>query len=136
MERVTAELRPDQGALLPGPGEAEGKLQIFELSPRLTSHVRHKAKYFDLDLIPDLGFVFTENGKPLGPAVRTLKAFVIALNTYPVPALEGHVHRGDFSRWIADRISRSDSCDGYSQGGAALPPRTRPRSLWFDRNSH
>jgi len=95
-------LRPTQAALLPGPAEAEGNLQSFELLPRLTSHVRHKAKYFDLELIEELGFLFTADAKPLGPAARTLKQFVVALKTYPIGALEGHVHRGDFSRWIAD----------------------------------
>jgi hydroxymethylpyrimidine pyrophosphatase-like HAD family hydrolase len=93
-------LRPSQAALLPGPAEAEGKLQRFELLPRLTAHVRHKAKYFDLELIEDLGFVFTADGKTLGPAARTLKQFVLDLKTYPVAVLEGHVQRGDFSHWI------------------------------------
>jgi hypothetical protein len=95
-------LRPSHAALLPGPAEAEGKLQSFELLPRLTSHVRHKAKYFDLELIEELGFVFTADGKPLGPAARTLKQFVVDLKTYPIAALERHAHRGDFSQWIAD----------------------------------
>jgi len=95
-------LRPSQAALLPGPAEAEGKLQSFELLPRLTSHVRHKAKYFDLELIEEMGFVFTADGKPLGPAARTLKQFVEDLKTYPVAVLEGHVRRGDFSQWIMD----------------------------------
>ena len=95
-------LAPNQAALLPGPEEAGGKLQSFVLLPRLTSHVRHKAKYFDLDLIEPLGFIFTDDGKALGPPVRTLKEFVIALKTYPIAALEGHVRREDFSRWIAD----------------------------------
>lgn len=95
-------LRPNQAALLPGPAEAEGKLQSFELLPRLTSHVRHKSKYFDLELIAELGFMFTADGKPLGPPVRTLKQFVVALRTYPAAALEGHARRGDFSLWIAN----------------------------------
>ncbi len=77
-------------------------MQSFVLLPRLTSHVRQKAKYFDLDLIEPLGFIFTDDGKAPGPAVRTLKEFVIALKAYPIAALEGHVRRGDFSRWIAD----------------------------------
>lgn len=95
-------LGPNQAALLPGPEEAEGRLRTFEILPRLTSHVRHKAKYLDLELIDELGFVFTSHGNPLGPTVRTLKEFVSALKTYPMDALEEHVHRGDFSRWIAD----------------------------------
>jgi hydroxymethylpyrimidine pyrophosphatase-like HAD family hydrolase len=95
-------LEPNQAALLPGPKEAEGKFLSFELLPRLTSHVRHKAKYFDLKLIDELGFVFTKDGKPLGQPACTLQEFVLALKTYPTSVLEGHVHRGDFSQWILD----------------------------------
>ncbi|MGC1637225.1 MAG: HAD hydrolase family protein, partial [Candidatus Acidiferrales bacterium] len=93
-------LGPNEAALLPGPEESGGKLERFELFPRLTPHARHKAKYFDLDLIEPLGFAFTDHGRPLGPPVRT--EFVTALKTSPMAALEGHVHRGDFSRWIGD----------------------------------
>lgn len=70
--------------------------------PRLTSYVRHKAKYLDLELIDELGFVFTSHGSALGPTARTLKEFASVLKTYPMDALEEHVHRGGFSRWIAD----------------------------------
>ncbi len=99
-ETILGGLKVDQAALLPGPEEAEGKLQRFTLLPRLTSHVRHKTKYLDLELIDELGFVFTRNDRPLGPPARTLKDFVTALKTYPPDVLEPHVHREDFSRWI------------------------------------
>ena len=92
----------NQAVLLPGTEEAKGKLRQFEFSPRLTSHVRHKAKYLDVQLIEEQGFVFTYSGRPLGPAVRTLKEFISALKTYPVVTLEGHVHRADSLRWIAN----------------------------------
>lgn len=95
-------LEPTQAALLPGPPESQGQLRTFKLLPRLTSHVRHKAKYLDLELITELGFVFTKDNKPLGPPVRTLKEFAAALKTYPVAILQGHVHRSDFSRWILE----------------------------------
>ena len=39
---------------------------------------------------------------PSGPRVRSLKAFVGALNTVPRHRLEEHLRRHDFSRWIDD----------------------------------
>lgn len=89
-----------QAALLPGVDEAEGKLRRFELIPRLTSHVRHKAKYLDIQLIEEQAFVFTDNGVPVGAPARTLKEFVLAVKKCPLRVLDGHARRGDFSRWI------------------------------------
>ena len=45
-----AALANNEAALLPGSEEAEGELRRFKLFPRLTQHVRHKTKYFDLQL--------------------------------------------------------------------------------------
>jgi hypothetical protein len=47
-------------------------------------------------------FVFTANGRPVGPPSRTLQEFVSALGTVSSEALDGHARRGDFSRWIAE----------------------------------
>jgi hypothetical protein len=94
-------LEPNEAVLLPGFEEGEGRLLRFRLLPRLTTHVRHKAKYLDVQLIEGLGFVFTDCGRPVGPAARTLKDFVRALETQSLAVLEGHARRGDFSRWIA-----------------------------------
>ena len=91
-----------EAVLLPGVEEAEGRLVRFRLLPRLTTHVRHKAKYLDVRLIEGRGFVFMDSGRPIGPPVRTLKQFVCALGTLSLPVLEEHARRGDFSRWIAD----------------------------------
>jgi hydroxymethylpyrimidine pyrophosphatase-like HAD family hydrolase len=99
---VLGSLGPNQAVLLPGTDEAEGKLRRLELLPRFTSHVRNKAKYLDVQLIEEQGFVFTQEERPLGPPARTLKEFISLMKTCPSTALEGHVHRGDFSRWIAD----------------------------------
>jgi hydroxymethylpyrimidine pyrophosphatase-like HAD family hydrolase len=107
-----ASLPLNQAVIMPNTEEAAGKLRRFELSPRVTSHVRHKAKYLDVQLIEEQGFVFTENGKSVGPPARNLKEFIGQLKTCPAIALEGHVRRGDFSRWIAevfrDRALASD----------------------------
>jgi hypothetical protein len=99
---IFAGLTVDEAVLLPGIQEAGGKLRRFQLSPRLTVHVRHKAKYVDLQLIEEQGFVFTDNTKTVGPPARTLKEFVSSLKILPLSVLEEHARRGDFSQWIAD----------------------------------
>jgi hypothetical protein len=42
---VFQELGLSEAALLPGVEEAHGQLQRFQIAPRLTAHVRHRAKY-------------------------------------------------------------------------------------------
>jgi hypothetical protein len=91
-----------EGVLLPIAEAGEGRPLRFRLLPRLTTHVRHKAKYLDVQLNEGLGFVFTEGGKPVSPPIRTLNEFVCALESQSLGALEGHARRGDFSRWIAN----------------------------------
>ena len=102
----------NQAALLPGAAEAEGRLRRFELFPRMTFHVRHKAKYLDVQLIEEQAFVFTSDGRCIGPPARTLKQFSSMLKTCPANVLGGHAHRGDFSRWITgvfhDHLLASD----------------------------
>jgi hydroxymethylpyrimidine pyrophosphatase-like HAD family hydrolase len=95
-------LPTNEAALLPGAEEAEGELRRFALLPRLTPHVRHKTKYFDIQLAAGQEFVFTENGKTAGPPARSLKEFVSLLASTPVASLGEHARRGDFSRWIAN----------------------------------
>ena len=53
---IFAGLTVDEAVLLPGIEEAGGKLRRFQLSARSTIHVRHKAKYVDLQLIEGKGF--------------------------------------------------------------------------------
>jgi len=95
-------LGDDEAVLLPGIEEADGKLRRFRLLPRLTPHVRHKTKYLDVQLAGGQEFIFTDNGKAIGPPARSLKQFVLSLPSIPAASLDGHVRRGDFSRWIAD----------------------------------
>ena len=105
-------LTVNEAVLLPGIEESGGKLRRFQLSPRLTVHVRHKAKYVDLQLIEEQSFVFTDNGRAVGTPSRTLKEFVASLKTLPLSVLEGHARRGDFSEWIGgvfhDHVLASD----------------------------
>jgi hydroxymethylpyrimidine pyrophosphatase-like HAD family hydrolase len=101
-ESMLASLDMDQAILLPGIEEAVGTFVKFTLFPRLTSHVRHKTKYLDVQLPTGQGFVFTENGKPVGATCRTLKEFIFQLANSSPAVLSGHAHKGDFSRWIAE----------------------------------
>ena len=95
-------LPTSEAALLPGAEEAEGKLRRFTLLPRLTPHVRHRTKYFDVQLAGGQEFVFTDNGKTVGSPARSLEQFVCLLTSTPVTSLGEHARRGDFSRWIAN----------------------------------
>lgn len=105
-------LAVNEAVILAGIEEAGGKLRRFQLSPRLTLHVRHKAKYVDLQLIEGQGFVFTDDGRAVGTPARTLKEFVASLKTLPLAALDGHARRSDFSQWIGgvfhDHLLASD----------------------------
>jgi hydroxymethylpyrimidine pyrophosphatase-like HAD family hydrolase len=92
----------DEAVLLPGLQETGGQCLKFKLFPRLTSHVRHKAKYLDVQLLVDQGFWFTGDGKAVAGPARTLKDFLAQLELVPPSVLAGHALRGDFSRWIAD----------------------------------
>ncbi len=82
--------------------ESQGQLRRFRLLPRLTAHVRHRAKYFDFEVVHGQEFVFTDNGKPIGSPARSLKQFAALLQGYPRSSVGEHAGRGDFSRWIAN----------------------------------
>jgi hypothetical protein len=78
------------------------QLRRFRLLPRLTTHVRHREKYFDFDVVSGQEFVFTEHGKPVGSPARSLKQFAALLPDHSVDSLGDHARHGDFSRWIAN----------------------------------
>jgi hydroxymethylpyrimidine pyrophosphatase-like HAD family hydrolase len=101
-KKTLAELAIGEAALLPGIEEAEGELRRLQLLPRLTSHVRHRNKYFDVPLPEEYAFVFTRDGKPTGFQVRTLKELVFSVLNLPLEVVAGHARRKDFSQWIAN----------------------------------
>ena len=119
-----AGLTDGEAVLLPSTPEASGKLQRFSLGARLTSHVCHRSKYLNAPMQCGHEFVFTANGKPVGPPSRTLQEFVSSLESVSRDALDGHAHRGDFSRWIAEGFHDHPRI-GCSQGGAAISARVR-----------
>jgi hypothetical protein len=97
-----AGLADGEAVLLPSVQGAPGKLQRFFLRDRLTAHVRHRSKYLDAPMQSGHEFVFTADGKPVGPPCKTLQEFVSSLGSVSHGVLDGHARRGDFSRWIAE----------------------------------
>jgi hydroxymethylpyrimidine pyrophosphatase-like HAD family hydrolase len=93
-------LAASQAALLPGIEEAGGRAREFEMLPRLTPHVRHRRKYFDVPMTTDQGFVFTWKGERVAGPALTLRDLVCLLASSPAKVLAEHARRGDFSRWI------------------------------------
>jgi hydroxymethylpyrimidine pyrophosphatase-like HAD family hydrolase len=87
-------------ALLPGPDEARGALVRFRVAPRLTSHVRHREKYFDMPVGDAHAFVF--DGTGYGPRARSFRDLTTLLASEPAARITGHCERHDFSRWIRD----------------------------------
>lgn len=109
-EEMTAEdwnhllgnLAVGEAVALPITEEAQGKARRIRLAPRLTPHVRHLAKYVDIPIPHRRAFVFARNGAQAGERARTLREFVAVVERTSPGALDGHMLRGDFSRWVAD----------------------------------
>jgi hydroxymethylpyrimidine pyrophosphatase-like HAD family hydrolase len=74
----------------------------FLLAPRFTLHVRHRQKYVNVQLMDREAFTFTCDGQPTGERALSLGQFVELVDRCPDQILDGHLRRGDFSRWIAD----------------------------------
>jgi hydroxymethylpyrimidine pyrophosphatase-like HAD family hydrolase len=100
--RLLGALTVGEAVVLPITEEAQGELRRIRLVPRLTPHVRHLAKYLDVPVPHRRAFVFARNGAEDAPRARTLREFVAIVERIPLQALEGHIRRGDFSRWVAD----------------------------------
>ena len=95
------DLGPNEAALLPGSEESHGAVLRFQMAPRLTSHVRHRAKYLDMPVLSDRAFVF-RIGNSVEPRAHSLKEFIGMMTMLPAEQIEGHLHRHDFSRWLID----------------------------------
>jgi hydroxymethylpyrimidine pyrophosphatase-like HAD family hydrolase len=96
-----ANLGIKEAALLPPTVEAEGKLRRFTVAPRLTSHVRHRTKYFNIAVASGREFVFTSGGRAIGKSAATLRELVTAAKSVPPAVLANHNQRHDISNWIA-----------------------------------
>lgn len=89
-----------EAVILPVTEEAHGALRRIRLTPRLTPHVRHQAKYVDIPVTDSRAFVFWSDGGPTERRARTLRDFVAVIEHSSLRSLDGHLRRGDFSRWI------------------------------------
>jgi hydroxymethylpyrimidine pyrophosphatase-like HAD family hydrolase len=99
---VLGQLRSGQAVALPITEEAGGDLRVFTMAPRLTPHVRHRAKYVDVPVTEQRAFVFSGDGQAAAQRARTLRQFVSMLEGLPAAEVAGYLRRGDFSRWIGD----------------------------------
>ncbi len=96
-----ANLGVAEAALLPPSEEAEGKLRRFVVAPRMTTHVRHRTKYFDTPVRGGREFVFTSSGQPIGAPATTLRELATLSAHLDAQVLAGHCRHHDFSRWIS-----------------------------------
>jgi hydroxymethylpyrimidine pyrophosphatase-like HAD family hydrolase len=95
------ELGTNEAVLLPGPEESHGRARSFQMAPRLTSHVRHRAKYLDMPALDDQAFVFTAGSRVVARA-HSLGEFVGLLAVLPAEQMVEHMKRHDFARWLDD----------------------------------
>ena len=89
-----------EAAALPITDEAGGDVRRIHLSPRLTPHVRHLAKYIDVPVTESHAFVFWSGTSATAEHAHTLREFVDILASKPLAEFDGHLRRKDFSRWI------------------------------------
>jgi hypothetical protein len=73
--------------------------------------VRHQTKYFDIPVAAESAFVFTDKGRPLGQSASTLRELVEKVKRLALPVVEGHLHRHDFSKWIANLFGDDELAD-------------------------
>jgi len=89
-----------QAIALPITFESGGELKMFTLGRRLTPHVRHRQKYVDVPVTESRAFRFSAGATQLH--ARTLRQFVDVLEHASPDVCDGHLRRGDFSRWMVD----------------------------------
>lgn len=110
-----ANLGITEAALLPPTQEAEGKLRRFIVAPRLTTHVRHRTKYFDVPVPKDREFIITDNGDAVGETAATLRELASAAGRVAPNVLAKHNWRHDFSRWISGLFCDHDLANDVRQ---------------------
>lgn len=101
-EDLLKNLALDEAVLLPNAEESCGQLCRFKIAPRLTSHVRHRHKYFDVPVTDESAFIFTGGSGSTKDRARTLKEFTAVLERLPEEVMTYHLRRSDFSRWVED----------------------------------
>lgn len=85
-----------------------GPARVFAVADRQTEHVRHRRKYADVRLPDESRFYFHGvDGQFVRPAA-TMDEFRSAIIHLDQRALQYHLDRGDFSRWLEGTIADRD----------------------------
>jgi hypothetical protein len=100
--RLLGEQAIGEAVVLPVTEEVHGQVRRIHLKPRLTPHVRHLAKYIDIPVSDSRAFMFSSHASVPQERARTLNEFVSIVERSSPARLDGHLRRGDFSRWIRD----------------------------------
>ena len=79
--------------------------RAFTMGERRTVHVRHRHKYADVALPRERRFYFRPNDGQIIGAAGTMGEFSAAVGHLDPRALQHHLERGDFSRWLDDTIA-------------------------------
>ena len=77
----------------------------FAIAERRTAHVRHRHKYADVSLPRERRFYFRPVDGRVVAAAGTMGDFCTAVGHLDPRALQYHLERGDFSRWLDDTIA-------------------------------
>ncbi|MGV7868052.1 HAD hydrolase family protein [Mycobacterium kansasii] len=80
----------------------------FTIAQRQTAHVRHWHKYVDIGLPHDRRFYFHTSARQAIAPAATMRDFGTAVRHLDQQALEYHLERGDFSRWLDGTIADKD----------------------------
>jgi hypothetical protein len=116
----------------------------FQAAPRRTEHVRHRRKYADIPVLPDLNFFFRGPDGRLLARAATLGEFAKAVATVDEAVLNDHARRLDFSRWLfevfrerrlARQIRQVEQRWGRGDVRHLRTPLMRLLSAWLPRRA-
>jgi hydroxymethylpyrimidine pyrophosphatase-like HAD family hydrolase len=82
-----------------------GPARSFTIAERRIAHVRHRHKYADISLPSQRRFYFRPVDGQVIAAAATMGDFRTAVGHLDPRALQYHLERGDFSRWLDDSIA-------------------------------
>ncbi len=111
---VVETMRPDRAESVSNPPQratirhGADSPRPFTIARRRTAHIRHRHKYVDVALPRERRFYFhPADGQTVAPAA-TMRDFGEALIRLSPEALQFHLDRGDFSRWLGHTIADTE----------------------------
>ena len=82
-----------------------GPPRVFTIAERRTMHVRHRHEYADVALPRERRFYFRPSTAKSSAQRARMDDFCTAVGHLDPRALQYHLERGDFSRWLDDIIA-------------------------------